>query len=79
MDYMKENLIKVMEEYAGNSSQFLLDRVLSRLNIRDLHTLDEDEKENLIDALMEDVFSAFVSVQKQQMIRSKLKAILDEA
>lgn len=77
MDYMKENLVKFLEEYAGNSSQFLLDRILEKLRIRDLHALDEDDKEDLMDALIDDVLSAFVSLQKQRMLRSRIKSILD--
>ncbi len=77
MNLIRENLAKLMEEYFGMSGQFLLDKAMQKLDIKDLSQLSEEAKEDFEDHLIDDIFSTVASIQKRRMIRSQLDEILN--
>ncbi|MGM5487978.1 MAG: hypothetical protein ACQESG_03450 [Nanobdellota archaeon] len=75
---VRENIHKLMEDYFGASADFLLKKVLDKLEIKDLHDLTPQQQDELADTLVHEVFSAIASPQKQPMIREKIKLMLEE-
>ncbi|MFO7710883.1 MAG: hypothetical protein R6V53_03905 [Candidatus Woesearchaeota archaeon] len=75
---VRENIHKLMEDYFGASADFLLQKVLDKLEIKDLHELPPQRQDELADTLVHEIFSAVASPQKQQMLKEKIKLLLEE-
>ncbi|MFW6311368.1 MAG: hypothetical protein ACOC1K_03945 [Nanoarchaeota archaeon] len=69
-------LIKLFKENFGDLGPSFLSRELKKLDITNLNFITDNQKDQLIDRLIKNIFTDF-SIIKKRIIRSKLRSILN--
>jgi hypothetical protein len=68
----KEDLIKFLEYYFGNTAAFFVEKELKLMGIDEIAHISQEKKKELVSNLLGDVISPIVSHQKLFVIRHKM-------
>ncbi|MBN2567580.1 hypothetical protein JXB02_05865 [Candidatus Woesearchaeota archaeon] len=77
MDPITRELKEYLEDYFGERAIFLLSGELKDLGFSDVMSLDSEERKELADALVEDLFSQMVSPSHLRQVQHRLCKILN--
>jgi hypothetical protein len=76
MEGVGERLLEFMLKWSGKSGALILVNELSKLYIKDVEHMSDDEKENLMTALTKDYLSTFLGHSRFLVARAELVSIL---
>lgn len=76
MSVDEEGIKELFEEYFGHRGIFLLFNEMEKLGLRDLSSMYDEDKELLIESIMDDLFRKTLSPEKFTVLRHKLRNLM---
>lgn len=76
MDVCAIKILKILKDEFGSSGPFFLKREMKELNFTNVDNLNDSQKEELLENLVNNVFDVF-SANKRSVIRTRLRSAMN--